>query len=128
MASVFEQRATQLSAARNLLHDDNEDSYTAALALLAVHAAISWNDAVLYKLTGKILKNKDHRAAVLKTKLECASLKLNNAGIKHLEKLVGAKTDVAYGDRQTTPAIAERLSLTSQSFEAWAHKILEGEL
>jgi len=79
MSEVFLERANHLSAARRLIADDPE--YTSALALLAVHSAISWRDAVSMKLVGGVTKNKDHMGAVLVLEKQFASRKLNSDGL-----------------------------------------------
>lgn len=126
MSNVFAKRAIQFSAARTLLYEDAD--YTSALALLAVHAAISWNDAVLIELSGKLVRGNDHMAAARATKKLCAPLKLEGDGTTHLMKLIGAKSRVSYGDEEVTSEFAQALSKTSERFEAWARKILKGRL
>jgi len=124
MSNVFFNRATQFSAARTLLYDGAE--YTAALALLSVHSAISWNDAVLTELSGKPVKGEDHMAAARATQRRCAALKLQDEGIKHLVRLIAAKSRVSYGDEEVTVETAQALSKTSERFETWARRTLKG--
>ena len=122
MVEVFLERARHLSAARNLVAGDTD--YTAALALLAVHSAISWNDAVLTKFLGHAQKGENHMRAASTLESQCASRKMNSEGIKHLRKLIEAKSRISYGDQRTTPEAALSLSVSAERFERWAIRIL----
>jgi uncharacterized FlgJ-related protein len=123
MSEVFLERANHLSAARRLIADDPE--YTSALALLAVHSAISWRDAVSMKLVGGVTKNKDHMGAVLVLEKQFASRKLNSDGFKHLKKLIQEKSRASYENRRTTPDAALALAISAERFERWAIQTLE---
>jgi hypothetical protein len=123
MSEVFLERANHLSAARRLVADDPE--YTSALALLAVHSAISWRDAVSMKLVGSIAKSKNHMGAVLVLEKHFASRKLNRDGFKHLKKLIQEKSRVSYEDRRTTPDVAFALAISAERFERWAIQVLQ---
>jgi hypothetical protein len=65
-AEFYHERALQLVDAMKLCEDDLS-SYAAAVAFLAVHSAISYNDAVLAKLKGRLWKAEDHRQAIAAT-------------------------------------------------------------
>jgi hypothetical protein len=123
MFEVFLERANHLSAARKLVADDAD--YTSALALLAVHSAISWNDAVSMRLVGNVVKGEDHMRAVVLLEKQCASRKMNRDGFKHLRKLIQEKSKVSYGDQRTTPDAALALAVNSERFERWARQTLE---
>lgn len=122
MSEVFLERARHLSAARNLVSGDTD--YTSALALLAVHSAISWNDTILTKLTGRARKSENHMGAALVLEGECASRGMNGDGVKHLKRLIEAKSRISYGDQRTTPEAAFSLSVSAERFERWAIQIL----
>jgi hypothetical protein len=123
MFEVFLERANHLSAARRLVADDAD--YTSALALLAVHSAISWNDAVSMKLIGSVAKSEDHMVAALVLEKQCASRRLNRDGFKHLKNLIQQKSRVSYGDQRTTPDAALALAVNAERFERWARQTLE---
>jgi hypothetical protein len=93
--------------------------------LLAVHSAIALNDAVLTVLTGSPYKGQDHGQAVSHTRLRCNEAKLDTGGIKHLANLVKRKTDIAYGNRETTFDEALKLSMDAERFETWAYRLLK---
>jgi hypothetical protein len=73
-------------------------AYRTGIALLAVHSAISLNDAITTALIGKRSRLQDHLAAV--TDLEAVSRKHrihNLNGVGHLRWLLTEKTRIAYG-------------------------------
>ncbi len=93
---VYHRRALQLMNAMQLCRDDLK-TYASAAALLAVHSAISYNDALLLKLKGQRHKSEDHKRAVIVIENACRQARLEGRGIKHLAHLLSAKTDVSYG-------------------------------
>lgn len=115
---VYRNRASQLANAMSLCADDYT-SYASAVALLAVHSAISYNDALHIQLTGTRCKYTDHRMAAESAKKACGKAKIPTDGIKHLEKLLSAKTDISYGDRAVDSERAEKLKTTAERFEKW---------
>jgi hypothetical protein len=123
MVEVFLERAKQLSGARDLVQDDAD--YASAIALLSVHSAIALNDALLIKLSGKTVTGDDHMQAVREMAKGCRSRKLDATGIAQITTLMSAKTRVSYGDEATSYALAFKLSIASQRFEAWVYKRLE---
>lgn len=123
MFEVFFERATQFSAARKLM--EGEADYSSPLALLAVHSAISWNDAVLFKLIGGTFKGQDHMDSPRVTEKHCVTRKLNTDGISQLKKLVREKSKISYGDHRITPEAALALSISAERFEKWAVQTLE---
>jgi hypothetical protein len=123
MVDVFIERGDQLSESRDLMKGSRE--YSSALALVSIHCAIAFNDALLLKLTGKHDLASDHTVAATRTKKQCSSRKISADGIKHLEDLLRAKTRVSYSDERTTFEIADRLAVSSERFEAWAKPLIK---
>ena len=122
--SVYHTRALQLADAMQLCRDDM-DAYGSAAALLAIHSAISYNDAVVLTLLGRRPNTEDHQRAITATEKACAMARVNEKqGVKHLRKLLGAKNDVAYGDRQLEPATIEGLCIAAERFQTWAERLL----
>ena len=121
---VHHDRALQLADAMNLCHDGME-SYASAVALLAVHSAISFSDAVLIRLTGQRSRSKDHRKTIDAITDACKRAKIQTDGVKHLDKLVSAKTDISYGDREVDKQTVNVLYLAAGRFQAWAEHVLE---
>lgn len=123
---VHHDRALQLADAMNLCHDGME-SYASAVALLAVHSAISFSDAVLIRLTGKRSYSKNHRKAIDAITRACKKAQIEVGGIKHLDKLVSAKTDVSYGDKGVDKQAVNALYVAAGRFQAWAEHVLKNE-
>ena len=120
---VYHGRALQLANAMELCHDDMT-GYSAAVGLLAVHSAISYNDAVQIKLTGRRTKSEYHSRAIRATEAACQNARIGLRGVKHLEKLLSAKTDVSYGDERVDNRRVEFLYQSARAFRAWAEGIL----
>lgn len=80
--SVYHGRALQLANAMKLCRDDLR-AYASAAALLAVHSAISYNDAVLLRLEGRRARTKDHGVAIEAVKRACAKARIKQEGIQH---------------------------------------------
>lgn len=118
-SEVYCSRGEQLSNAMKFFVNDVKD-FPSAVALLAVHSAISYNDALMILLTGKRSKSEDHREAATLTRSACQQDKIDPAGITHLAKLLSAKTDVSYGNQAVRQDKAEVLLYAAQRFEAWA--------
>lgn len=123
MFEVYLERAHQLSDARKLI--DGDPPYTAAIALLSIHAALALNNALLVKLGVSARKWKDHMAPVRETEKRCKAKRLDASGVEQLRKLISAKTDVSYGNKAVTFDFAMVLSTASERFEAWAYKRLK---
>ena len=120
---VYRSRGEQLSNAMRLCADDMQ-AYSSAVALLAIHSAISYNDALLTYLRGTRPKPEDHRTAIKVTRRACAEVKLDSTGINHLEKLLREKSDVSYGDRAVLRDRAQVLSIAAERFQAWVESSL----
>jgi hypothetical protein len=120
---VYLRRAEQFADAMRLCREDV--AYTAATALLAVHSSISYNDALYLKLAGRRRKSQDHKTAITDTKRVCARRGVAFSGLPHLQKLIGAKTDISYGDKRVESELAKTLCLSAERFEAWAVPIIK---
>ncbi len=92
--SIHRGRAEQLANAMELCHDDMPH-YSAAVGLLAVHSAISYNDAIQIKLTGKRAKSQDHQRAATATEAACRRARMDTPGVRHLKNLLRVKTHVS---------------------------------
>ena len=112
-------QAEELLSAMKLLMEDVA-AYKSAVALLAVHSAIAFNDAVLERLTGTGPKGKDHAEGHRQTKAACASKKIDSAGVQHLEKLIASKTSYSYAGIVDEKK-AQDAALKAQRFANWAY-------
>ena len=120
---VYQSRAVELASAMKLC-SVVDPSYPSAVALLAVHSAIAFQDAVQIKLTGQRSQTRDHMQAVRDITKACTIKRVDRAGIKHLQRLVTGKTDVSYGERQVTREQAETLRVFAERFQSWAEGLL----
>jgi hypothetical protein len=123
---VYHGRALQLANAMNLCHAGIE-TYASAVALLAVHSAILFSDAVLIRLTGQRSHSKNHRKALEAITEACKNAKIRTDGVKHLHKLMSAKTDVSYGDKEVDEQTVQVLYVAAGRFQAWAEHVLKNE-
>jgi len=122
--TVYYRRATQLADAMKLCQDDLS-AYASAAALLAVHSAISYSDAVLIGLSGARPGGENHREAITALKRACSGAKIDRQGITHLDRLLSAKTDISYGEKQGDNERIAALCITAERFQVWAERILQ---
>lgn len=92
MATHQAQAEELISAMKRLM--DDAAAYKSAVALLAVHSAIAFNDAVSERLTGKAHKGQDHSTASRETRSACVKNKIDTSGIKHLDYLLSKKNRI----------------------------------
>jgi hypothetical protein len=105
--------------------------YASAAALLAVHSAISYSDALLIVLGGKRPRAENHRKAITALKRACTGANIEPRGITHLQKLLSVKTDISYGDKPVDEVRINALCESAKRFETWAEQVLysrEGRL
>lgn len=122
--TTHQAQAEELLSAMNLLLDD-VSAYKSAVALLAVHSAIAFNDAVLERLTGAVYKGTSHSEAAKKSRVACGKNKIGGkkidvSGIQHLEHLVKKKTLYSYSgmvDARKAQDAADK----AEKFASWAY-------
>lgn len=102
-------------------------SYSAAAALLAVHSAISYNDALLIKLTGRRPRGRDHKQAVRAIIRACEKAAIPADGIEHLRELVNAKAEVSYDEGEVNDERVHILCLAAEQFYGWVEPLLKDE-
>jgi hypothetical protein len=103
------------------LDDETYSAYGQALALLAVHAAISLADAVLVGYTGKRGNEQNHQVVLGHLRNLCHSQGIDDAGVTHLTWLLGKKTDFAYGDKRLGLAGEIKMAMLKvERFVTWA--------
>src|SRR5215210_2577377 len=90
-------RAKSFFDAMRLISDDLS-TYGQAVALLAVHSAISLADAVLVANIGQRSNAQDHSMATRPLDRLCQKKELDRTGIKHLVWLMQRKSRYAYDD------------------------------
>jgi len=122
--TVYYRRATQLADAMKLCQEDLS-AYASAVALLAVHSAISYSDALLIGLGSTRTRGENHREAITALKRACTRAKIDQQGIGHFQKLLSVKTDVSYGEKRVDDERATALFVTAERFRVWAERILQ---
>jgi hypothetical protein len=122
--STYYRRALQLASAMKLCQDDLS-AYASAAALLAVHSAISYSDAILIGLGGKRPRGENHQGAIAALNRACSGARIERQGIAQLQRLLGAKTDVSYGEKLVDEERIEALCVAAERFQAWAERILQ---
>ena len=120
LSAHYVEKAAHFLEALKRLAEDAEFADNASLGLLAVHTAISLNDAILAATTGKGSKGEDHRAAAGQLEKVCKTMKKDTKGIQHLRWLLSKKTDIAYGEKRTTRPDLEMSVLKVRRFWDWA--------
>jgi hypothetical protein len=114
-------RADQFLNAMKLLADDLQ-AYKTSVGLLAVHSAISLNDAILAGVTGTRSKREDHSSAAKELHRICNELRIENTrGIQHFSWLLGKKADIAYGDQRLTHTLMQLSVDKAEKFSNWAY-------
>jgi hypothetical protein len=114
-------RAMRLVSDESLLAAELRD-YMAAAALLAVHSAIAFADAILTLRTGERSTAQDHKEAVSKLRKVCDDLRRDASGIGHLSKLLASKDHFAYGDRRVTSPEIESAMDQVDRFARWVYR------
>ena len=96
--------------------------YRTGIALLAVHSAISLNDAITAGVTGKKSTHQDHLVAV--KELEGISRKhriQNLNGTSHFRWLLTEKTRIAYSRERLGDALIRMSVDRAERFHSWAY-------
>ena len=122
--TVYYRRATQLADAMKLCQDD-PTAYASAAALLAVHSAISYSDAVLLGLGSSRPRGENHREAITALKRACTRAGIEIQGLPHFQRLIGAKSDISYGDKQVDNDRVKALCAAAERFQVWAERVLQ---
>ncbi len=105
-----------------------------AAALLAIHSAISYADALRYGLGDDRLSSGSHGDAAGTLRKLCVAKGLPDlTGIAHLEYLLSKKTPVSYGSQRIPEGQIDVMLLRAERFARWAvttsHKMMiEGEI
>lgn len=116
------QRATDFGRGMRLTLDD--DSYKNSSALLAIHSAISYADALRVGLGDRQLSSDDHKTAADTLKQLLASRPLaDQAGLGHLQYLISKKSGVAYGDQRLDTKIHQMVITKAERFAQWANNV-----
>jgi len=114
-----------LSRARDFLQGvdllkEDLDEYRFSSALLGVHAAISYCDAMRVGLGSRRLSSDDHRSAAADLKSHLGACKYDDhGGMDRLKRLIGYKSKVAYGPYESGLDFG-KIVQDALRFAAWA--------
>ncbi len=115
------QRATDFSSGMKLL--SNEPEYWNSAALLAIHSAISYSDALRTGLGDENLSNSDHSRAADLLQQKLPSWVEDLKGIRHFRKLLSKKSDLEYDKWRPSATDSNDLVTAAIRFEIWANHI-----
>ena len=101
-----------------------EETVAQSSALLAVHAAISYTDALRVGLREGKVTGDDHRLAAdeLESLLNHKRY-ADRSGLRHLRGLISKKSDIAYGRGNVRFQDCQNLVFKAKNFAAWANKM-----
>lgn len=116
----YRNRAQDFLEGMKYLKDDlGRFRYSAAL--LGIHGALSFCDALRIGLGSKKLSSEDHTSAAseLRTLLSARRFEISQ-GIGHLEKLLSKKSRIAYARDASDEASVMQIILHAERFADWA--------
>ena len=116
------QRATDFLEGMQLTR--NDQSYLNSSALLAIHSAVSFTDALRLGLGDQSLASDDHKKAADSLQKMLSTRNTDEqTGLGHLRYLLSRKHLVAYGNRRLERTDYETLFTKAERFAKWADKI-----
>ena len=109
---------------RGMKVTQDDELYRSSSALLAIHAAVSYSDALRTGLGDRQLSNDDHRTATDKLKQLLNARKYDDlSGLAHLQALISKKSHIAYGDRHLDLSECQLLATKAERFVRWANQV-----
>ena len=115
----YVRRARDFFEGMQLFRD--QDEYQNASALLAVHSAISYSDALRTGLGDACLVADDRPPASVALQRLLIERRFEDlSGLKSLGFLLGMKTAVAYGTRRLDASHVRQLNERAERFQIWA--------
>jgi hypothetical protein len=118
----YRNRARDFLDGMKFLHEDL-DAYKYSSALLGIHGAISYADALRIGMGSKKLSAKDHNRAAedLKTLLDSRRIE-QQQGVKHLKLLLGRKSRISYSTETVRKDEVEDIVKRAIRFKDWAEE------
>jgi len=102
----------------------SDEQYRCSSALLAIHSAISYSDALRAGLGEEQLGAEDHVKAVASLKkLLTARQVSDQLGFAQFEYLISMKSFVAYGDKRLDEKRWMRINISAERFANWVWRI-----
>ena len=116
-------RARDFLEGFNLLRDDL-DEFRFSSALLGIHCAISYSDALRTGMGCENVSSDDHRSAVddLKKRLNEDRRLENLRGVEHLKSLLSKKSRIEYASENVRRDEVEDIVKHARRFADWAEK------
>jgi len=115
----FLRRARDFFKGMDLLKDDLA-GYRYSSAMLGIHSAISYCDAIRTGLGSKTLSSEDHHTAVTDLRFQLAARRFDaGVGTDRLARLLGCKGKIAYGPIESGLDFG-RIVQDALRFAAWA--------
>jgi hypothetical protein len=113
-------RARDLLKGMDLLKDDLEE-FKYSSALLGIHSAISYSDALRIGLGNAKLSSDDHGSAAGDLRSLLAGRKFERLqGIDRLERLLSKKSRIAYASDTASQNEIKDIVVQAQRFASWA--------
>jgi hypothetical protein len=101
-----------------------EQDYRCSSALLAIHSAISYSDALRVGLGETQVHADDHRGALASLKRLLGSRRIKDeGGFAQFEYLISMKTFVAYGNQRLDEKRWMRINLSAERFANWVWRV-----
>jgi hypothetical protein len=121
LTSHYVEKADHFLQGMRLLADDFA-AYRTGIGLLAIHSAISLNDAILAGITGGRSRAEDHSTAARELARICTELKIQETqGVRHFSALLSRKSDIAYGDQRIDDNDVKSSIDKAERFANWAY-------
>ena len=98
--------------------------YRNSSALLAIHSAISYTDALRTGLGDENVASEDHQTASNSLRLLLKDKAFGgDKGLRHLESLLSRKSLVAYSSRRMDANDLEEIFLQAERYATWANSM-----
>jgi hypothetical protein len=118
----YRDRARDFLDGMGLLQDDL-DAYGYSSALLGIHGAISYGDALRVGMGSKSLSSDDHGRATFELKALLTSRGFEKQqGVKHLRVLLSRKSRISYAAEPVRKNEAEDIVKRAKRFADWAEE------
>ena len=124
-ADTYAEGGRRLLLAGRAMVEHDDPRHAAALAIVSVHAAIAFADAVCIHLAGKKSTSSDHEAAVRLLRA-VAGERLPRPTERALQRLLGEKNRLEYEGYLAAMGEAQDLLLRAERFATWAEGMLLG--
>jgi hypothetical protein len=98
-----------------------DESLLSSSALLAIHSAVSYSDALRIGLGETELSHEDHRNALDGLQRLLPKRIEDRTGLTQLQELLKNKSAVAYGHRRLTEGELKSLATRAERFARWAN-------